>query len=999
MEVLIVTALTEEHQVVTAVLNEKATFIGQDINQVGLYDFNLNGESSCRIGICCAHQMGATKMGAFVAPLFMELMPKTTVLIGIAAAVNQSDTKLGDVPYSSHVLSYDDIAVENGIMTFRSEGYQTSPEMRKAVGLFRSSVITYAPWRSECVNVIHKVIVSLNKLRKPQIISPQALEEPHLVVEVTAGGPFLIRDAVFRDTLKKIPTDGTIKTENSVHPKLVSVEMESHGFMNAAHEHGIPAYVMKGISDDGDEKKSALEKETGGFYRAYASSNAVLAVLHILQCNLQITNTNQLESKDEKQISKIDAGNQKKCREKSGTVKSRPDNIEPFQIWDNRAMVSLGPYSEERHCLFNCPFCYVNSSYLSFRRKDVRGIIDWLKSHKGEFDIVYISGDTDSFAGKSRQKEAVELIEAIEYEFDVEIMITTRAIIENDNLERLKIVKQKLKQKGLNFYACVSISQLNQKEDLEPKPIPSVNKRIEQLERFKKAGMKTILAMRPFLPVVPDEDYLGILELCKPHIDIVLGKEWYADNLGLMDNAISCGRPLKYPSTVKRMNFDTNIALWKVYSPKELKRKIRDWCDQSDIPFFMTSRPAVDWVRASEPRTAFPRVIGIGALNINFFPKNTHLEPLNLNAVAGEETETSEESLWEHIESFYGPDFIENYDFFLGGGAYHAIECLSELDIRHKEMGARNLELEYIGVAGKTIEKMFYKEKAACNFDIIEKLISKNIGVKYIKKSKSKPGITINYWSGTSSEAGKALRTNLTGAGSNKELEDYLDHLCRKEPFFLKRLAAADWIHISSLFDNRAMSVVAELLTGAKKINLGLRVSWDVGKLIPSLLNSKQVLRRTLRAADFVIVNPNELRVLANSTSEIEKKLSNHDVALKLYTDLFPEANFALVVQSPSLDQVEFYWRYKHEIVSQGVNWKLPTNNKTDVNVTAASAYLAAALIDSQLRPDLGFNMNLAANYGMELVWAKVTNSAENRGKKFRQVRKNYIEKAETPPY
>ena len=283
------------------------------------------------------------------------------------------------------------------------------------------------------------------------------------------------------------------------------------------------------------------------------------------------------------------------------------------------------------------------------------------------------------------------------------------------------------------------------------------------------------------------------------------------------------------------------------------------------------------------PKTAFPRVIGIGALNINFLAKKSLPMLRDAEVNVGEETETHEELLWKHIEACYGQQFTESFDVFLGGGAYHTIECLSELDIRHEERDARNLELEYIGVAGKTIEKMFYKEKAECSFNIIERLISKNIGVQYVMESNSKPGITINSWSGKSTEANKALRTNLTGPGANMELEGHLDKLYRLEPFFLNRLAAADWIHISSLFDHSAMSVIAELLTGAKKINLGLRVSWDVGKLTPKLLRSKLILRRILRASDFVFVNPLELRILAHVPSEDVDKLSNSSVALKLY--------------------------------------------------------------------------------------------------------------------
>ncbi len=167
-------------------------------------------------------------------------------------------------------------------MTFRTEGYQSNPDMRRAVGAFRSSRTTYMPWRDACLELMPKIVPTLNDLRQKPIIPPVNIDRPHMVVDVTAGGPFLLRDAEFRDSLKQLPEASRIKVTAPVHPKLVSVEMESHGFMNAAHEQGIPACVIKGICDDGDDNKGEIEKETGGYYRAYACSNAILAVLHIL---------------------------------------------------------------------------------------------------------------------------------------------------------------------------------------------------------------------------------------------------------------------------------------------------------------------------------------------------------------------------------------------------------------------------------------------------------------------------------------------------------------------------------------------------------------------------------------------------------------------------------------------------------------------------------------------------------------------------------------------
>ncbi|MDE2369702.1 MAG: trypsin-like peptidase domain-containing protein [Burkholderiales bacterium] len=284
MDLLIVTALTEEQQVVDAVLRESATFRGLGDHYVSIFDFDRGDGRIYRIGSASAHQMGATKMGAYCAPIFKDLSPEAAVLVGIAASADPSIASLGDVPFSSHVLSFDDIAVEAGVLTFRTEGYPTHPEMRKAVGSLRTSVHTYVPWRNACKDTIPKVVKSLNELRQTKITPPVDYSHPHIIVDVTAGGPFLIRDAEFRDTLsKKMPAATKIAISAPVHPKLVSIEMESHGFMNAAHEQGIQASVLKGISDDGDANKRQLEKQTGGFYRAYACSNAVLAVLHMLR--------------------------------------------------------------------------------------------------------------------------------------------------------------------------------------------------------------------------------------------------------------------------------------------------------------------------------------------------------------------------------------------------------------------------------------------------------------------------------------------------------------------------------------------------------------------------------------------------------------------------------------------------------------------------------------------------------------------------------------------
>ena len=152
----------------------------------------------------------------------------------------------------------------------------------------RISRTTYQPWQNDCVRHIHRVVDEVNAGRRVLIQKPAVIERPHLQPGIVAGGPFLLRDRNFRDALRRHPTEralagkAAISVAGPVHPKLLSAEMESKGFMAAAHDASVPATVIKGISDDGDEGKAELEHKTGGFYRVFACSNAVLAAVHVL---------------------------------------------------------------------------------------------------------------------------------------------------------------------------------------------------------------------------------------------------------------------------------------------------------------------------------------------------------------------------------------------------------------------------------------------------------------------------------------------------------------------------------------------------------------------------------------------------------------------------------------------------------------------------------------------------------------------------------------------
>lgn len=266
-----------------------------------------------------------------------------------------------------------------------------------------------------------------------------------------------------------------------------------------------------------------------------------------------------------------------------------------FYIGNNRAMVSLGPLAENRYCPYDCAFCYVKSGFMKYAKMEIEDIIDFLKTNKGKYDIVYISGDTDSFA-PPRTDKAIELVKRISKCIDVDIMFTTRTIFNKESLKTLKDINNYMKAKKQRLIASISISRLFSANHIEPYPIPSPEERIEMIKKLKENGLYTILATRPFLPIISADEYIKIIEKSKNYIDVVLGEIWYADEKLIRDVCKEFD-VTKINFVEKNMDFDDNEKIWKCYEAKETVKKVTKYCKENGIPFYMRSQPAIEYIR------------------------------------------------------------------------------------------------------------------------------------------------------------------------------------------------------------------------------------------------------------------------------------------------------------------------------------------------------------------------------------------------------------------
>jgi DNA repair photolyase len=266
----------------------------------------------------------------------------------------------------------------------------------------------------------------------------------------------------------------------------------------------------------------------------------------------------------------------------------------PFHVTDRRIMLSLGPLSRGKYCTYSCPFCYVGDDFLSYASLTRAEIVDWVASVSEPYDVIYVSCDTDSFA-PPREAQALGLLNDLA-EFGVDLLFTTRAVLSDTTIARMGRIADQLRRNGRLLIGCVSLAQLSVPQ-LEPHPIPPPTDRLSQLARLRAAGLQTVLALRPFLPNVPLDDYREIVRLGAAGAMVVVGGVWYHDRAGTMQGAVMPEGWGPEESSLGQMDFDANEAEWLIFEGKDAERAVDEACRAHGLPLFMRSRPAIEWLR------------------------------------------------------------------------------------------------------------------------------------------------------------------------------------------------------------------------------------------------------------------------------------------------------------------------------------------------------------------------------------------------------------------
>jgi hypothetical protein len=268
-----------------------------------------------------------------------------------------------------------------------------------------------------------------------------------------------------------------------------------------------------------------------------------------------------------------------------------------FFIGLGRAMVSLGPISSSRYCPYQCRFCYVQGPFPKYAPATPSEILEWLTPRRTNFDIVYVSGDTDTFA-KPRTELGVELLERL-LELDCDVLFTTRYVFSETERERLIDIGKGYRRRGRLLFGCISVSQLHHPE-LEPRPIASPESRIELLSELRESGIVSVLTIRPFIPAVSPAEYALIAQQGMHAADVILGGDLYLDPQGEIEAAINKALIPSYTPRHQRisgLDFSLGADKWTILRHDEAESAVRNVCAAASKPFFMRSAGAVALIR------------------------------------------------------------------------------------------------------------------------------------------------------------------------------------------------------------------------------------------------------------------------------------------------------------------------------------------------------------------------------------------------------------------
>lgn len=245
-------------------------------------------------------------------------------------------------------------------------------------------------------------------------------------------------------------------------------------------------------------------------------------------------------------------------------------------------------------CPYKCSHCYTFcDNYQYDPVLTVDELVDSLQGKK--FNLIYISGHKENFVNPD---DGLELCEKLFSQYSVDILLTTRNIFNQKQLERLCKLNEKMKILNKDLYVCVSIPALKSYKKIESSPlIPSPDERIDFVKRIYERKIYTVLTLRPLFPnsFIPISEPLEILQRCKDHVSAVISSGIVVDDT-ILRNLGTFPKDITYNEgkLMKCLEQDINV---KYVDVKQEYSEIEKFCQIHKIYLNEHSIPVIQYLK------------------------------------------------------------------------------------------------------------------------------------------------------------------------------------------------------------------------------------------------------------------------------------------------------------------------------------------------------------------------------------------------------------------
>jgi adenosylhomocysteine nucleosidase len=233
-------------------------------------------------------KMGPLDAYGMTARLIDRWDPAYILLVGIAGQV-AGEVKLGDIVVGQQIFYYDPQALKTNKVEFRPEGYPAGVALvRQVHAVVVSKEFRYlqAQARKRAVK-LGKCVKLNDDFETEKARKALSAHAPKVHVGTVASGSKVVKSEKVKRTLLNL------------HGKILGVEMEGCGLMDAAffhRENPSQALLIKGISDGANDDKAKLDAI--GCWRELATENSArlaLAIIHRGQLTPQLTDQFDLD--------------------------------------------------------------------------------------------------------------------------------------------------------------------------------------------------------------------------------------------------------------------------------------------------------------------------------------------------------------------------------------------------------------------------------------------------------------------------------------------------------------------------------------------------------------------------------------------------------------------------------------------------------------------------------------------------------------------------------